>query len=243
MTNEKPRFEEIVPATTMNLPDDGLKFNAKRVELRTFAGLRDSENPSPYGKGFRMPTVSECVSLLYASLENKREYKTAKNVVKTLKYRWITGNTGILYVPEGMFVQDNPELDRGEIVMDQRELEKKLGSHEETGVKFSKDRRIRFTPYDFEKRSQTPLKLSTNKGIIALVGGEKNAGKFAKASEHWKKKPYFQILENVNSPQIRTVVLYSNLLGGGIGVNADFNEGFDKRFSFGVQKIKQKKEE
>jgi hypothetical protein len=236
MENEKPEFEEL---TTMNLPDVGLRFNAQRVGPFGFHGLRKINY---YGKGFRMPTMPELVPLIYASLENKKEYKTAKDVKKTLKHNYLTGNTGVLYAPEGMFVQDNPELKDGRIFMDQKTLQSKLGSHEERKVAFSDDGSVRFTPDNFKIQSQTPLELSTNTGIIALVGGEENAEKLAKASEHYRLKPYFLTFGNADSPITRVATLY-NLLFGGLGINADFTESFDSNYSFGVQKIKQKKKE
>ncbi|MEK6897710.1 MAG: hypothetical protein AABW93_04250, partial [Nanoarchaeota archaeon] len=99
-TMAKPTFKEIVAVTTIEL-DDGLVFNAQRVGPMNFLGLRQAD----YGQGFRMLTMPELVHLVHASLENKG-YETAKNVIKTLKDYWLTGNTGILYVPKGMFVQD-----------------------------------------------------------------------------------------------------------------------------------------
>jgi hypothetical protein len=232
MTNEKPEFEEL---TTMNLPDVGLRFNAQRVGPFGFHGLRKINY---YGKGFRMPTMPELVPLIYASLEYKN-YDTAKNVVKTLKKDQIAGNTGILYIPKGMFVQDNPELKDGRISMNQEVLEKKLGSHEERGVVFSNDNSIRFTPYNFKRKSQTPLELSTNTGIIALVSGEENAEKLAKASECYRNKPDFWTLENVDSPVTKVANLGSDFfVGRWFIVNADDHEN-SNRYSFGVQKIKQ----
>ena len=235
LTNEKPKFEQL---TTMTLPDVGLRFNARRIGPKNFKGLREND----YGEGFRMPTIPELVPLIYASLGNKN-YNTTKNVVKTLKKDWITGDTGILYVPEGMFVQDNPELKDGQISMNQTALEKRLGSHKERGVIFSDNRSVRFTSYDFKRKSQTPLELSINTGIIALVGGEENAEKLAKASEHYRLKPYFYTLKNVGSSITRIADLDSSyLFTGKLTVDADHIEDFANQCSLGVQKIKQKAE-
>lgn len=233
MTNEKPKFEQV---TTMNLSDVGLRFNAQKIGLRNFFKLRHID----YGKGFRMPTMPELVPLIYSSLKNK-EHDTAKNVVKTLKKDQIIGNTGILYVPKGMFVQDNPELKGIIISMNQQALEMRLGSHKERGVVFSDDGSVRFTPYNFKRKSQTPLELSINTGIIALVGGEENAEKLAKASERYRAKPYFRALEK--GPSVTRVAGLSSdylLINSRLVVDADDIEGFVSRFSFGVQKIKPK---
>jgi hypothetical protein len=228
-TITRPRFEEVVAVTTMNLPDEGLTFNAQRVGPTTFGGLREAD----YGERFRMPTMPEIVPLVYASLKNQ-DYDTAKNVVKTLRDRWITGNTAVLYVPDGMFVQDNPEMKNGRILMSQKVLEGKLGSTQEKGVVFSDDRTIRFTPYNYARESQTPLQLSSNTGVVALVGGEENAEKPAKASEHYKAKPYFWALDNVDSPQVRVAGLFSGDFGVRLFVVANGSEYDDDRCSFGV---------
>lgn len=226
----KPSFRETVTVTTMDLDDVGLTFNAKRIGPMNFAGLREAD----YGEGFRMPTMPEIVPLVYASLENKN-YDTAKNVVKTLKNHWITEDTAIHYFLEGMYVQDNPAIKNGRIITPtQKELENRLGSHKEKKVVFSDDRSVRVTPYNFKRGFQTPSELSTNTGIIALVGGEENAEKLAKASKHYKSNPYFWTLEKVDSPQTRIVGLYSGGFDAGLGVVADYSEDLDHMFSFGV---------
>jgi len=235
---QKPSFREVVAITTINLDDEGLVFNAQRVGPMNFAGLRQAD----YGKGFGMPTMPELVPLVYASLENKN-YDTAKNVIKTLrnnwitgKNNWITGNTGILYIPKGIYVQDNPKLKEGRISMNQKTLERKLGKHEEKGVVFSEDKNIRFIPYGFKRKSQSALDLARNPGIIALTGSEENAEKLAKVSEHYKLKPYFWALENVDSPQTRVAGLTSGSFDGRLVVDADYSENGGGRFSFGVLK-------
>jgi len=228
-TIKKPSFEEI--PTTMNLPDEGLVFNAQRVGPKTFRRLRGSY----YGKGFRMPTMPELVPLVYTSLKNQN-YDTAKNVVKTLR-KQIIGNTGILYVSDGMFVQDNPKLKDREISMNQKALEKRLGSREERGVVFSDDRSVRFTPYNYIRKAQLPLQLSTNTGIITLVGGEENAEKLIEASEHYRVKPYFDALENVVFPQTRIASLSSSDFFDRFYINADCSDSRGYYgYSFGVKK-------
>ncbi len=231
---EKPRFEQV---TTMSLPDVGLRFNSQRVGPTTFKGLREND----YGEGFRIPTMPELVPLVYASLKNKN-HDIAKDVIETLKNHWLTGNTGILHVSKKMFVQDNPEIKDGRIFMNQKALESKLGSHEERGVFFSDDRSVRFTSYDFKRKSQTPLELSINTGIIALVGGEENAEKLAKESGHYKVSPYFWVLENVDFPIIRVADLYSHHLNDQLIIRANNDESFTYNYSFGAQKIKQEGE-
>ena len=120
MADEKSKFEEL---STITLPDAGLRFNAQRVGPMDFNELRKEAD---YGEGFWMPTMPELVPLTHASLENKNRYDTAKEVVKTQENHSITGNTGILYVPKGMFVEDNPNLKNGKISMNGKHFKTNL---------------------------------------------------------------------------------------------------------------------
>jgi len=229
-TIQKPLFREVVAVTTMNLDDVGLVFNAQRVGPANFAGLRGAD----YGPGFRMPTMPKLVPLVYASLENQ-DYETAKNVIKTLKNNWLTGNTVIHYFPEGMFVEDMPQMKDGRIVRPSfKTLERKLGKHEEKGVVFGDDGRTRFTPYNYKRESQSALKLSKNTGVIALTGSEENAEKLAEASKHYRANPYFWALSDVGSPETRVAGLYSDGFDGRLDVDAGGSEDGGGRCSFGV---------
>jgi hypothetical protein len=228
-TLAKPTFKEVVAVTTMEL-DNGLVFNSQKVGPMNFTGLRNAD----YGQGFRMPTMPNLVPLVYASLENQ-DYKTAKEVISILKNHWLTGNTVAHYFPKGMFAEDNPEMKDGRIVRpDFKTLENKLGKHEEKGVVFSNDKKIRFTPYNYKGESQSALELASNSGVIALVGGEENAEKIAKSSEHYRIKPYFWALSNVDSPQTRVAVLNSYGLVDRLYVDAYGSVDNGYRCSFGV---------
>jgi len=231
-TITKPSFEEGVAVIPINLPDVGLSFNAQSVGPMDFIGLRNAD----YGKGFRMPTMSELTQLVYASLENQ-DYETAKNVFKTLRNHLLTGNTGIHYTFDGMYVQENPDLRNREVFMDEKTLKNKLSSYEEKGVVFSDDRKIRFTPYGFKRGSQTPLELSKNSGIIALVNGEENAEKLARASSKYYKFPHFRNTKNPNLPQTSVASLYSSSLGDRLYFYADSPSSFSNMCSFGAKEL------
>ncbi len=228
----KPSFRETIRISTMNLNDVGLQFNSKRVGPANFVSLRNAD----YGQGFRMPTMPEIVPLGYASLENQ-DYETTKDVIEALESGWITGNTGILYVGDGLYIQDNPELRKNKVYMDSTTLKNKLGSHEENGVVFSDDKSIRFTPYGFKTRKQEPSDLVKNRGIVSLVGGEENAEKLAKFSGHFEfKSDFFVITGGMSLPQIRVADLHSD--GSTLTIVADNYEGWNEGYSFGVRKIK-----
>lgn len=238
-TKIKPNFRE--EGNLMVLDDIGLQFNAQSVGFnaqsagpRNFLELRQAD----YGPGFRMPTIPELVPLVYASLENQ-DYDAAKNVVNLMEDYWLTGNTGIRYVQEGMFVQDNPKWKGERIYMSQKVLESRLGSHEEEGVVFSDDGSVRFTPYGFvREEEQSSQALSVNPGVIALVGGEENAEKLARASEHYKHGCWFHALSCVELPEIISV---AGLFSYGfnrprLGLDANVFVSYVDRFSFGVLK-------
>ena len=230
-TIQKPTLGEVVAAKIMYLPNEGLIFNAQRFGPMNFEGLRQAN----YGFGFRMATMPELVPLVYTSLENQT-YESAKNVINALRNHWLTGNTGILYVPKGMFVQDNPALENGRISMNQETLEDRLGSYQERGVFFSDDRKIRFVPYGFKRESQKASVLSENPGIIALTGSEKNAEKLARASDCYRANPSLWTLDKTNSPEIRVASLYSDSddIDGGLNICASHSENCGNRFSFGI---------
>jgi hypothetical protein len=216
----KPIFKLVYPQN-IELPDFNLIFNSQRVGPMRFNDLRNAD----YGKGFRMPTFPELISLIYASFKNQ-EYKTAKIILRTPKAYHLTGNTGAHYFPEAMFVQDNPEMENGKIITpDYKTLESRLGKHEEKGVVFSDDKTIRFVP----------LKLLKNAGIIALVGGEENAEKLTTASEYHEAAPSVYTLSSVNIPQTAFVSLFSDDPFCGLDIFAYLcSDDFEEKVSFGV---------
>jgi len=228
---ERQGFREVTEnGITAIILDEGLVFNAERVGPMNFNGLRQAD----YGKSFRMPIFPELAHLVYASLENP-EYDSAQNVIKALRRFWLTGNTGVHYVPDGMYVQYNPEIREGRIFMDGNELKSKLGSHEERRVVFSDDRTIGFAPKGYSTGEQeTYSQLAGNPGIIALARGEEGAEKLVRASEHYRRKPYFWALDNVDSPETRFAGLSSFDLGSRLDVGASGSEDYIARFSFGV---------
>lgn len=225
-TQEKPGFREVGVAT-MNL-DNGLVFNSQRVGPINFHGLRKAD----YGEGFRMPSFHELVPLVHASLENSG-YATAKAVVQTLKSYWLIGNTGILWTPRGMYVQDSPEVRKDRIYINEKDLENELSATQERGVIYSDNRSVRFTPLGFQIKGQTALNLSKNPGIIALVNGEENAEKLAESSQHYRLKPYLFGYKQVDSPIISVLDLNSGLFGDRLGVDAYYSECCGGRYSFG----------
>lgn len=233
---QKPTFKETIGITTIDLPEFNLQFNARRVGLMTYAGLRQAD----YGQDFQMPTMSQLIPLVYASSANRNK-ETAKNVVQTLRPSWLTGNTVVHYLPEGMFVEDNPKMKKGRIVIPSKKaLESRLGKNQEGDVTFSDDGSLRFTPYSFKRDSQTASALAKNSGVIAFAGSLEGAEMLAKSSKyHYNQNLYFWALLNVKEPQTRVAGLLSDGFDGGLAVDADGDEIGNYRCSFGVLDLKQ----
>lgn len=185
-----------------------------------------------YGEGLRMPIISELVSLVHDSMKN-RDHEKAKEVIRKLRRHWFVGDTGILSVSDGIFVQDYLNLKAGRISMDEKTLKDRLGKHEEKGVVFSDDMTVRFFHHKFKKEPQSPSAFLNNSGTVALVGGEENAEKFARAFNHCILNPRFGALPNGNSSQIRVAGLGSGSYN--LGIVADISAG-QSGYSFGVKK-------
>lgn len=230
---QKPSFREVVAVTTMNLDDFGLAFNASRVGPLAFAGLRNAN----YGPGFRMSTMSEIIPLVYTSLKNQNE-PAAKNVIQSLHERWITGNTATLYTSKGIFVQDNPEMNSGVVVMDTKTLENQLGSHQENNVIFSDDGSVRFTPYGFKKRHQSSSELAKNSGVLALVGSRENAEMLAEISKDYPQDPSLFTLDDKAESQIKVVALNTYDFIDRLALIAGNSARDHVRCSYGVRELK-----
>ncbi len=236
-TTTKPKIGE--SGGEISLPNEGLTFSTQWVVPTNFFGLRQFD----YHPGFRMSTMPELIPLVLSFLESPDPIV----IERMLDRYYITGNTGVLYTPEGMFVQDNPHLLPSErIHMDAEKLKSKLSSHERNSVVFSDDGSVRFTPRNFKRGSQTPLELSTNSGIIALVGDEGNAEKLARVSEHYNSDPCFFASDSAEPSEIRVPSLLARPFGNGpnSGLKERLTFGdnyahFRGKYSFGVKTVKE----
>ena len=211
-TKTKPSFREERKITTMNLDDVGLSFNSQLVGPDNFVNLRKAN----YGEGFRMPTFGQLAHLVHASLENRKEYKSAQEVVDALRNYWLVGDTSILWTPEGMYAQDFPEIKGDRVSMNERTLKSKLGARQEGDVVYSDDGKVRFTPYGFKTGEQSASDLSRNAGIIAIFGIPEEAEAIARSSEHYKFNTNFWTPEEVDTPKIRVPDLGSGGFDGGL---------------------------
>ena len=191
LERQSPAFEEIV--SSVDLKDVGLVFNAQTFGPASFIDLKRFD----YGEGFRMPTISELVPLVYAAMENQRRYKTAEEIMTSMGCGQIVGNTITHFFDDGFFVEDNPRKIKTKvkdsyakiidiIIPRQEFLKKRLGSREEQGVVFSGDGNLRFVPYGFKIGEQSTSEFVTNPGVLAVVKNQENAEKLARFSKHSK---------------------------------------------------------
>jgi len=234
------------PRELINIPDEGLVFSSKRIGPLDFVGLRSAD----YEKGFRMPTIPELVKLVYFSFENRKDLVSSQNVLDTLTFynlEGLCGDIGILYTSNGMYVQDHPDLREGKIYMNEKKLKRKLSfRREEEGILFSKDRSIRFTPHCFGDDARYCSILDFhNEGVIALVGGRKNAKKLGKCFGLYKEPAFGNSYswgpkEYSGSPQTKVMSLYSLYYDSSLFFNAYIDESSKGLFSFGVRACKEK---
>jgi len=166
---------DIQGLTSITVPhEEGeLTFKAVPFGPNNFKELRDSIEE----EGFRMPTLTESVSIIHAALHypevhQNSSIQTYRELITNKLYegRWIAGNTGILYIPgEGLYVKDDPRVEITtdclraiEILMKKEDLEARLKEG---------DRRVRFVPDGYEVEN---LKegVRTNPAIVGLVGQE-----------------------------------------------------------------------
>ena len=227
----------------ISIPDQGLVFQPRPVGRSNFIGLRNAD----YGEGFRMSTVPELINLFLVSLKNKDRPAEGLVEMYLTGYGHITGDTVSHYFPEGMFVEDNPLIrNKAIITPTYKEFKDRLGSHEEGGVVFSDDRSVRFTPYGFD--TKTLLITSDmsyyfmprpmiNTGIIALFGGEENAEKFTQVAAYLGGNPFFDTLENVDSPRIGLVDIVSYAFDSSLRVYVRYSGDAKNDISFGVKEL------
>ena len=187
-----------------------------------FCSVRDQISQD----GLVMPTASETASLVYAASQNPDE-RYSKEILSILRDRWLWGNTGVLWTPKKeVYIQNDPKVGNGGILMDKKDLEKKLSN---------KDQNVRFVEYGFKLGEQTSSELGRNPFILALVG-EEGAEKLAKVAERYRLNPYVYGLDKSNQDETRVSALSSGYDGGGLGVFGSCLGNGRDGWAFGVRK-------
>src|SRR3989344_1811479 len=128
MERTKPSFK-VTPAVT-TIAVDGVVYNASPVGPNTWYQVRERD----YGKGFKQGYFGPNFNLVhgcYVNKDSKDEQirKHANGVVSVARNNWVTGRTALYSGDkerELIFIQDEPEVKDGRIVMNQKALKARL---------------------------------------------------------------------------------------------------------------------
>ena len=183
--------------------------------------------------GLQRPTMAQTASLVHDAYSNPNEDPIHNEIKKIMKKDYFYAFNGLLYTPEGVYVQDNPEFSKeaksaDDLVMNEQNLQSRLSSN---------DPSIRFVPYGFKIEEQTYQELEKNPLVIALAGKE-GAEKLAYIASQHKSKPYLFALENVKKPIKRVAGLDSYWDGDRLSIDGDNHGGNAGWCSFGVRSQK-----
>ena len=211
----------------INLEDAKLTFNARKAGPANFNDLRNGS----YGEGFRMATMPELIHLI----KNKDE-----RIFEPMSEYGLSGNNIIIPIKTGIYIVDNPLKDQ----MDLNYLKCQLGDHEEGGVIFSRDKKIRFVQKGYTLGVQSLQDLIKNPVTIALAKGEKNASQLESIPDILKKENHYLWIrqefypENTNPNEIVGFVpnlkfIFNNQLS----IVANNSPDFGNSYTFGVKNL------
>jgi len=212
-------LEVIDGRTQLIVPHKGreLTFIYQSKQKGSFINVRNAlEN-----QNLSMPTASQITSLVYSAFQE--DNKCSKEIIKLMKSNWLWGNSGILWTPKGVYIQDEPSIVNERVKMSEGELKNNI-----------EKKIVRFVPYGFKIGKQSTLELSKNGFIRALVG-EQGAYKLAEIADKHKRKPYLHGFEKVGNPIQGVASLDSIWFVNALGVYGD--RGLGKNgCAFGVLK-------
>ncbi|MEK6829175.1 MAG: hypothetical protein AABY15_03530 [Nanoarchaeota archaeon] len=185
-----------------------------------------------------VPTGDYMASLIHTaycndSVKNEPEYQNIREIMKN-KWLWVFNRN--LWTKDGVYVlQDSKAIGRSQ-PLSQNDLEKMLkGSKEVNGVRFSKDKNVRFAEKgSYQLENHTPESLAKDGFVIASYGIE-GAEKLGEVSSKFKVKPYVYGVEKDTSEQ-RVSALYLNSFGDRLNVYGDVFGDYGDCHAFGVWK-------
>ena len=157
------------------------KFDMSLVSLDNFAF---STEPTSFDRSFlfkkekplRIPTFSQLVDIIDWA-HNHRGEEPAQYILTAMRDHGLSSNTVMLYAPETIHVQDNPDRDNFELVINKKESKK--------------------TDYGFKTGELTPKELANHQIVAALS----NSSQAQKLAEITKQSNYNPILESYSEAQ------------------------------------------
>ena len=204
--------------------DSTLRFVHQIHEPNTYANVKQSLEQ----ENLRTPTASELVSLLYQVYveDSKGKEPEFKEIKKLMDSQWLWAFTGTLFTPQGVYIQDNPDIRGGMPYMEESNLREKLEQN---------DPAVRFVEPGYSTRDMSPIQLSREPYVKGLVGDE-GASKLGEIADTFKRKPKLWVLDSVTEPQTRVTALGSDWnIGRGLVVIGYSHGNNWNGYSFGVQ--------
>lgn len=164
--------------------------------------------------GCKTPSMAEIASLLNAT--------SPCMDITSDKILWAF--TGNLYVSnEGVYIQDNPQVANGKLLMDRKSLVEKL----ESG-----DKSVRFVPTGFRTGNHTPRQLEESSYIIALAG-EEGAEKLAEVASRYRFGLYLHAFAYVREERVEVSALTMGYCSLKLNTEGSWDH-FEEGHSFGV---------
>lgn len=210
-----PPFEGTYTQTGLALAED-------RLERPTMAQMAALLNAASYTKGWLYCAPFGPSSNTYGS-------KVGEPMHSWKGWRGYWAFTGSLYTPDGIFIQDNPEIRDGQPFMDRITLEQKLNA---------KDTSVRFVPHGFKVGEMSISDFAKNPYLIGLAG-EEGAEQLARIAKFYTGgRDDFSILSVLEPSQEEKIRVSSIFPRDGFVVSCtDTDVGQEyptKRFAFGV---------
>ena len=228
----QPTFNVRPAVTTIQVGD--VVYNAEPAGPGNWHKLRQAD----YGQDFRQGTFGENFTLAHSGYinqksENEQTRKHARNVVQVVRKQWLTGNTA-LYGGEKelIFAQDFPEVQEGNIVMNQKDLEARLGKHQVGDVVISDDCLVRAMPREKVREGECNTEQMLKESYpIFLTGDAEAPEKMADMMQTVEKPGYLWVprKNKVRVPGLGESDVRLFLVGL-------WFEFFVDRYSFGVRR-------
>ena len=185
-----------------------------------------------------LPNGYNSALLLEASYFPEDDAPEFQDVRQKMKNNWLNVYERVLWTLEGAYVVDDSEGEGLSVALKVGDLEKSLeGSSEIKGVRFSKDKKIRFAPRDRIKLGEQSAEDLADEGLTIATYMPEGAEKLSKVSTNLRNKPsvYGISAKDCKTPIQRVSALLDYVFDGGRLVvgGLDFDGG-DDGCAFGV---------
>lgn len=169
----------------------------------------------------QVPTGDYLASLLHSTycdekVTNEPEFQDVRKLMRT-QWLWVFNRN--LWTEDGVYIiQDEDAVGRSQPLVE-NELEEKInGGTEVRGVKFSRDRKIRFAPKEIYRLGEHTPKSLAKDGFIIASFDEEGAEKLGEFSAKFRNQPFVYgiEIEEGQAPEQRVSAVYG-CYGGGFG--------------------------